>query len=64
MATRETVRAPGRPHLAVFDATTLLAKGLKDQLLARKFPSPAGATWNAVRIAETLVERGIGRATP
>ncbi len=39
MPTRESGRAHGRPHVALFDATTLLAKGLKDQLVARKFPA-------------------------
>jgi len=39
MATRDTARAPARPHLAVFDATTLLAKAVRDQLVARKLPT-------------------------
>src|SRR5260221_10565714 len=38
MAVREAARSRRTAHLALFDATTLIAKGVKEQLLARKFP--------------------------
>lgn len=38
MAERKATRARRAAHLALFDATTLIAKGVKEQLLARKFP--------------------------
>jgi aspartate-semialdehyde dehydrogenase len=39
MAAPEVARFPRRAHIALFDATTLAAKGVKDQLVARAFPS-------------------------
>lgn len=38
MAEHKATRPHRAAHLALFDATTLIAKGVKDQLLARKFP--------------------------
>lgn len=39
MARREMVAAGRRAHIAVFEATSLIAKGLKDHLVARAFPA-------------------------
>lgn len=39
MASPEAVRVRRRAHVALFDATTLAAKGVKDQLVARSFPA-------------------------
>jgi aspartate-semialdehyde dehydrogenase len=39
MATPEVARFRRRAHVAVFDATTLVAKGVKDQLVARSYPA-------------------------
>ena len=39
MAAPEVARFRRRAHVAVFDATTLAAKGVKDQLVARSFPT-------------------------
>jgi len=38
MVVREAARARRRAHLALFDATTLTAKALKEELVARSFP--------------------------
>jgi len=38
MAAPDVARFPRRAHVALFDATTLTAKGIKDQLAARSFP--------------------------
>src|SRR5262245_15388360 len=38
MAVPETVSSVRPAHLALFDATTLTAKGIRDQLVARAFP--------------------------
>ncbi len=38
MAVHEAARARRRAHLALFDATTLTAKALKEELVARSFP--------------------------
>src|SRR5881296_4257652 len=39
MAAPEIARFPRRAHVALFDATTLTAKGVKDALVARSFPT-------------------------
>ncbi len=39
MAVPEVARFRRRAHVALFDATTLTAKGVKDQLVARSFPT-------------------------
>ncbi len=39
MAVREAARIPRRAHIALFDANTLVAKGVKEQLVARSFPT-------------------------
>ncbi len=39
MAVPEAARFRRRAHIALFDATTLTAKGVKDRLVARSFPS-------------------------
>jgi aspartate-semialdehyde dehydrogenase len=39
MAVREVARIARRAHIALFDANTLVAKGVKEQLVARAFPS-------------------------
>ncbi|MEK7798267.1 MAG: Asd/ArgC dimerization domain-containing protein [Acidobacteriota bacterium] len=39
MAMPEAARVRRRAHLALFDATTLAAKGVKDHLVARSFPA-------------------------
>jgi aspartate-semialdehyde dehydrogenase len=39
MAVREKPRPGRRAHLAIFEATTLIAKGVKEQLTARSFPT-------------------------
>ncbi|HEU4403294.1 MAG TPA: Asd/ArgC dimerization domain-containing protein [Candidatus Polarisedimenticolia bacterium] len=38
MAVREKARTAAKAHLALFDATTLIAKAVKEQLVARSFP--------------------------
>ncbi|MBI4168956.1 MAG: hypothetical protein HY510_03365 [Acidobacteria bacterium] len=39
MAAREALPSRRRAHIALFDATTLTAKGVKEQLVARSFPA-------------------------
>jgi len=39
MRVRETARGARTAHIALFDATTLVARGVKEQLVARGFPT-------------------------
>src|SRR5439155_3004404 len=63
MAAPERARHRRRAHVALFDATTLTAKGVKDQLVARSFPTASVRMFTSSTDPEFNLTEFAGEAT-
>jgi len=62
MAASRKAEGARKAHVAVFDATTLLAKGIKDQLVARKFPIASMRLYSSIDDPEANLTEFDGEA--
>lgn len=62
MAAPESARDARRAHLAVFEATSLTAKGVKEQLVARSFPAASMRLYTSSRDPEANLSEWNGEA--